>query len=67
MQIYGLTPSTTSALAVWNLEPFEFENVETLAERSKQVQIPMPMISFAEQCEADGRVRCSEIFFYKRE
>jgi hypothetical protein len=58
---------TTSALAFWNLEPFEFENVETLAERSKQVAIPLPMVSLAEQSETDGRVRCSEIFIYEEE
>lgn len=53
-----------NSLEVWNLRSVEFKDVEQLVERLKRGEVPNLLISLAEQSEADGRVRCGEVYLY---
>ena len=53
-----------SALAQWKMLPFEYEDIEPLRERLAQFEVPLRILSMAEQTEKDGIVRFGSLFTY---
>ncbi len=56
-----------SALSVWNLAVFEFDNIQPVRLRGALTEIPEAMMSLVNEIAKDGRVRCSEIFPFPEE
>ena len=47
------------------VRPFEFEDVEPLNLRLERLEVPLAILSLAEQCEKDSVVRFGEFFLFE--